>query len=76
MVFECRYLHFQKMRFRGTFRFIFIYASFRNSVTLRFADYTNAMLEIMSAEIGAKVTQRAPKRWSYATMERVESVGK
>ena len=28
------------MRFRGTFRFIFIYASFRNSVTLRFADYT------------------------------------
>ena len=39
-------------------------------------DDPNAMLEIMSAEIGAKVTQRAPKRWSYATMERVESVGK
>ena len=43
MVFECRYLHFQKMRFRGTFRFIFIYASFRNSVTLRFADYISTI---------------------------------
>ena len=40
MVSECRFFVSPQERFRGTLRFIFAYASFPNSVTLRFADYT------------------------------------
>nr|DAU22069.1 MAG TPA: hypothetical protein [Caudoviricetes sp.] len=39
MVSECRFFVSPQERFLGTLRFIIAYASFPNSVTLRFADY-------------------------------------
>jgi len=46
-------------RFRGTLRFIFAYASFPNSVTLRFADYKKVVISSVLGE--SKVTLHGAK---------------